>query len=137
DRGYVRLVQGYVLLMGLTALNTSYVLPQNCGPSLPPAVDAAVRFPFTPTRMIRRRHVYHLAGYDPIDPASQHRRFVRQLAILKRTWNVVAAASVLERDHARAWWRVSARAANWQVEAVHERLAWDDIVPGDLAGPLP
>jgi hypothetical protein len=86
--------------------------------------------------MIRRRHVYHLAGYDPIDPASQHRRFVRQLAILKRTWNVDAVASPLERDQARVWWRVSARAANWQVEAVHELLPWDDIVRSDLAGPL-
>jgi hypothetical protein len=86
--------------------------------------------------MIRRRHVYHLAGYDPIDPANQHRRFVRQLAILKRTWNVDAVASPLERDQARAWWRVSARAANWQVEAVHELLPWDDIVRSDLAGSL-
>jgi hypothetical protein len=86
--------------------------------------------------MIRRRHVYHLAGYDPIDPASQHRRFDRQLAILKRTWNVDAVASPLERDQGRAWWRVNARAANWQVEAVHELLPWDDIVRGDLAGSL-
>jgi len=86
--------------------------------------------------MIRRRHVYHLAGYDPIDPVSQHRRFVRQLAILKRTWNVDAVASALERDDARAWWRVSARGANWHVEAVHELLHWEDIIRADLAGPL-
>src|SRR5215471_6270124 len=91
---------------GFPALNPSCALTPNCGPSLPPAVDAAVRFSFTPARMIRRRHVYHLAGYDPIDPVSQHRRFVRQLAILKRTWNVDAVASALERDDARAWWRV-------------------------------
>jgi pimeloyl-ACP methyl ester carboxylesterase len=87
--------------------------------------------------MIRRRHVYHLAGYDPIDPASQQRRFVRQLAILKRTWNVDATVSALERDHARAWWRVNAHAANWQVEAVHELMGWDDIIRADLAGALP
>jgi hypothetical protein len=86
--------------------------------------------------MIRRRHVYHLAGYDPIDPPSQHRRFVRQLAILKRTWNVDAVASPLERDRVRACWRVSARGANWQVEAEHELFPWDDIIRGDLAGPL-
>jgi hypothetical protein len=102
-----------------------------------PAVDAAARFSFTLARMIGRRHVYHLAGYDPIDPASQHRRFVRQLAILKRTWNVDAAASALEGDATRAWWQVSARGANWQVDAVHELLPWDDIIRGDLAGPLP
>src|SRR5262249_14511427 len=42
-----------------------------------------------------------------------------------------------ERDGVRAWWRVSARGASWQVDAVHELLAWDDIIRGDLAGPLP
>jgi hypothetical protein len=87
--------------------------------------------------MIRRRHVYHLAGYDPIDPASQHRRFVRQLAIFERTWNVQAVVTALERDDRRASWRISARGANWQVEAVHELLAWDDIIRRDIAGPLP
>src|SRR5947209_433039 len=87
--------------------------------------------------MIRRRHVYHLAGYDPIDPAAHHRRFVRQLAILKQTWNVDATASALARDRSRAWWRVNARAANWQVEAAHELFLWDDIVRADLAGAMP
>src|SRR5262249_33852441 len=32
---------------------------------------------------------------------------------------------------------VSARAANWQVEAGHEALLWDDIVRGDFARPFP
>jgi hypothetical protein len=37
----------------------------------------------------------------------------------------------------RAWCTVRARAANWQVEAVHEALLWDDIVRGDFTRPLP
>ena len=34
----------------------------------------------------RRRHVFHIAGYDPIRPAQQYRRFVRELAIFQETW---------------------------------------------------
>jgi hypothetical protein len=89
--------------------------------------------------MIRRRHVYHVAGYDPIDAGAQYRRFTRQLDVFRRTWNVDATLSALEQSNAqsRAWWTVSARGANWQVEAVHEALLWDDIVRGDFARPFP
>jgi len=89
--------------------------------------------------MIRRRHVYHVAGYDPIDAGAQYRRFARQLDVFRRTWNVDATLSALEQSNAqsRAWWSVSARGANWQVEAAHEALLWDDIVRGDFARPFP
>jgi hypothetical protein len=43
--------------------------------------------------MIARRHVFHVAGYDPYDIAAQHRRFRRELAKFETTWNVSAAAS--------------------------------------------
>jgi Alpha/beta hydrolase family len=89
--------------------------------------------------MVRRRHVYHLAGYDPIDAGAQYRRFARQLDVFRRTWNVDATLSGLEQsnEQSRAWWTVRARAANWQVEAVHEALLWDDIVRGDFTRPFP
>lgn len=89
--------------------------------------------------MVRRRHVYHIAGYDPIDAGAQYRRFTRQLAVFQRTWNVDATLSDLEQSstQSRAWWTVRARAANWQVEATHEVLLWDDIVRGDFTRSLP
>jgi len=89
--------------------------------------------------MVRHRHVYHVAGYDPIDAGAQYRRFVRQLDVFRRTWNVDASVSELEQDsdQSRAWWSVRACAPNWQVEAVHEALLWDDIVRGDFTRPLP
>lgn len=89
--------------------------------------------------MVRRRRVYHVAGYDPIDAAAQYRRFTRQLDVFQRTWNVGATLSDLERsdEQSRAWWTVKARAANWEVEADHELLLWDDIVRGDFKRPLP
>jgi pimeloyl-ACP methyl ester carboxylesterase len=87
--------------------------------------------------MVRRRHVYHLAGYDPVDCASQHRRFRRELETFKRTWKVDANASELERrsDGSRVWWTVHARSPGWQVESVHEPFQWDDIVRRDIERP--
>lgn len=41
----------------------------------------------------RRRHVFHIAGYDPIRPAQQYRRFVRELAIFQETWGTRATLS--------------------------------------------
>ena len=35
-----------------------------------------------------------------------------------------------------ARWALSARGVNWQVEAVHELLLWDDIVRGDFSRPM-
>jgi hypothetical protein len=50
------------------------------------------------SRMVRRRHVYHVAGYDPIDAGAQYRRFRRQLDIFQRTWNVAATLSEHSND---------------------------------------
>jgi hypothetical protein len=47
--------------------------------------------------MVRRRHVYHVAGYDPIEVGAQYRRFTRQLEVFQRTWNVQAILSELAR----------------------------------------
>jgi pimeloyl-ACP methyl ester carboxylesterase len=89
--------------------------------------------------MIARRHVYHLAGYDPIDAEAQHRRFTRQLDIFRRTWNVNASLSAIERpqDEPAARWTVNTQGPGWNVEAVHEVWLWDDIVRGDFKKPLP
>jgi len=89
--------------------------------------------------MVRRRHVFHIAGYDPMDAAAQYRRFARQLDVFQRTWNVETSVSELAQDseQSRAWWTVRARGPNWQVETVHEILLWDDIVRADFRRPLP
>src|ERR1700728_1589249 len=88
--------------------------------------------------MVKARHVYHLAGFDPIDAGALHRRFARQLELFQHTWKVEATLSELHRsdDRSRAWWTVNARAANWDVKAVHEIMLWDDIVRNDFARPL-
>jgi pimeloyl-ACP methyl ester carboxylesterase len=89
--------------------------------------------------VVRRRHVYHVAGYDTIDAGAQYQRFARGLDIFRRTWQVDAILSELERSNEppRTRWRTTTRAVDWQVEAVHEVLAWDDIVRLDFTRTMP
>ncbi len=88
--------------------------------------------------MVRRRHVYHVAGYDPIDAGAQYRRFARQMDVFRRTWSVAPTLSDSEQPSGQpsVRWTVETRAANWQVEAIHEVLLWDDIVRGDFTRSL-
>jgi hypothetical protein len=87
--------------------------------------------------MITRRHVFHVGGYDPIPVEARYRRFQRELAIFERTWNVTAAVSDLEQDpeRSRAWWTVTTRGPNWQVQTTYEVLFWDDIILRDFTRP--
>jgi pimeloyl-ACP methyl ester carboxylesterase len=98
-----------------------------------------VEAPLSPVgKRCKRRHVYHLPGYDTADCEAQYRRFAGQLARFKRTWPVQATLSELERSNpqSRGWWTVQTHSTDWQVETVHEVLLWNDIVLGDFARPL-
>lgn len=87
--------------------------------------------------MIRRRGVYHIAGYDPIG-SSWYRLFKRELPTFARTWNVSSAISDLSpaTQHSNPQWTVTTDARNWQVQTTYELLLWDDIVLADLARPM-
>ncbi len=84
--------------------------------------------------MVQRRLVFQIAGYDPVSPARQHRRFARGLPVFAKTWNVTATASELSSPSAdaAARWTVATRGVNWQVDAAFEPLCWDDIVSIDF-----
>jgi pimeloyl-ACP methyl ester carboxylesterase len=87
--------------------------------------------------MIRRRGVYHIAGYDPIG-AAWHRIFKRELATFARTWNVSSEVSdpTPRSLNSNPNWVVTTIASNWQVETIYEPLLWDDIVLADFARPM-
>jgi hypothetical protein len=86
--------------------------------------------------MIARRHIFHLAGYDPISVASSHRRFRRELATFAQTWGVEAGAGEIERHEDFSCWKATARGRNWAVTSVYEPLDWHDIVRADMERPL-
>ena len=85
--------------------------------------------------MIARRHVFHVAGYDPYDIGALHRRFRRELAKFATTWNISTAVSDVTQQAGVTSWNVTARGPSWTVETTFEPLAWDDIVRADIAKP--
>ena len=89
--------------------------------------------------MIRRRHVFHIAGYDPVAASRQHRSFVRQAPIFAKTWNLTASVGDLQTAvrmiRARAG-RQRRRGANWQIGSIYEPLQWDDLVRADMSRPM-
>ena len=85
--------------------------------------------------MIARRHVFHVAGYDPYDIEAQHRRFRRELEKFATTWNVAASASDVASNAGVTAWTATVRGPNWTVETTFEPLDWHDIVRADLAAP--
>lgn len=86
---------------------------------------------------VSKRCVFFLGGYEPMAPARQYERFVRELARFERTWNVTASVSEmsLSDDHAIALWRVETRGPNWAVETEYRALLWGDVVEADFGRP--
>ena len=67
-----------------------------------PQVAAAEEESSRPGKRFKRRHVYHLPGYDTAGCEAQYRRFAGQLVRFKRTWPVEASLSV---SPSQAWGR--------------------------------
>lgn len=85
--------------------------------------------------MIARRHVFFLAGYDPIDLRAQHSRFRREVAKFEKTWSVSADVSDRETGPDGERWHLTTRGPGWTVSTLFEPLDWHDIVVADLARP--
>ena len=85
--------------------------------------------------MISRRHVFFLAGYDPIDLRSQHSRFRREAAKFEKTWGVAADISGMEMVGASERWSLTTRGPGWTTSTIFEPLDWHDIVAADLTRP--
>jgi hypothetical protein len=83
---------------------------------------------------VRKRCVFFLGGYEPITPARQHERFVRELTRFSGTWNVTTSVSDMSvsGDGAIALWRVDTRGPNWSVETEYRSLLWGDLVEADF-----
>lgn len=79
----------------------------------------------------RKRHVFHIAGYDPASPDQFYRRFSRQFDIFKRTWNVDGTLSARDAASLFPRWSISTRGANWTSETTFELLDWDDLISRD------
>jgi hypothetical protein len=83
--------------------------------------------------MVSKRYFFHASGFDPHDPAAQHRRFVREAMRFAGTWNVASHVSGLQRNGtSESRWTVTTRAPGWEVITDYDLLDWSDIVRGEL-----
>jgi hypothetical protein len=87
--------------------------------------------------MVRKRHVFFIAGFDPYNVAGLYRRFRREAAVCAKTWSVDAKVSDLSQSSDLAGgWTIAASGPNWTTQTTYEPWAWHDIVRADVAGPM-
>ena len=99
-------------------------------PALPDPLPNCAH-PTEPGSMVHRRCFFHTPGFDPHDPGTQYRRFVRELARFATTWNVEARVTAQHGEQ----WDVTASAPGWRVETTFVLFDWSDIVGTELRRP--
>jgi hypothetical protein len=87
---------------------------------------------------IRKRRVYLLTGYEPLEAAAHHHRFDREIRRFDRTWSLTSRVGPMERrpDAPVASWPVTVEGPDWRTETDVRLLAWDDVIGEDVARPM-
>ncbi len=88
--------------------------------------------------MVRQRHVFYIAGYDPQGVSGYYRLFRRELSRFMRLWpvNVSLSDPKIDEDGILGRWQIKTVGPNWCVDTTYEFLRWEDIVARDLRRPL-
>jgi hypothetical protein len=87
--------------------------------------------------LVKKRCVFFLGGYEPIPPARQRERYIRELERSGRVWSTKTEVGPLELAPERmvATWRIAASGPNWSTDAKYRSLLWHDAVLADFARP--
>lgn len=87
--------------------------------------------------MIRRRHVFYIAGYDPLGLQHYRRMFSREIARSKKVWPIDATVTdaVMDSDGKAGRWQIDSSGPNWRVQTTYEYLRWDDLIAQHMARP--
>jgi pimeloyl-ACP methyl ester carboxylesterase len=83
---------------------------------------------------VRKRCFVHLAGYEPVGADQSYRRFIREMARFKDTWNVQGSVSLprYSPDQCMVSWTVHTWGPNWRLDTEFHNLLWDDFVTADM-----
>ncbi len=90
-----------------------------------------------PPLMVRRRLVLHVPGYEPLTAEAQYRRLCRTLDRTADAWTLTATTGPAEVTAGVCAFRARLAGPGWATDAEIRILAWDDLIAGDLAKPLP
>lgn len=88
-------------------------------------------------RYVRKRHVIHVGGFDPIDAERLDHRVVGGVSKLASLWNISARASKPEfsADGRLTSWQVDTGGPNWSTETRYTVLRWDDLIAVYMGAP--
>ena len=88
--------------------------------------------------MVRRRHVFYVAGYDPQGLAGYYVLFRRELERARKIWPIEIRLTEPESDAngITGRWIIDAAGPNWSVATTYEFLRWEDIVVRDMSRPM-
>lgn len=93
--------------------------------------------PADETRVVRRRHIIYVEGYDPQGAKGYYRLFERGFARFLKIWPLKARLGALQlesQDFAR--WEIEAAGPNWQVATRYDFLRQEHIIRGNMGEPL-
>jgi hypothetical protein len=82
----------------------------------------------TPPRLVEKRRVVHISGFEPIGPEGLDRRMKSGLRRFGELWSAsaVSAPPMASKDGRAVVWDVEAKGPNWQTETRYTVLRWDD-----------
>jgi hypothetical protein len=84
----------------------------------------------TRSPFIRKRHLIHIAGFEPVTPEVLNRRLTSGLNRFSKLWGVTARRSEpdLAGDGHEISWMVETRGPNWTNTCRYTVLRWDDLM---------
>jgi hypothetical protein len=83
-----------------------------------------------PLRLVRRRRVVHISGFEPIGVDGLDRRMKSGLRKFAALWSATATASapVTSEDGRAVTWDVVSTGPNWSTECRYTVLRWDELM---------
>lgn len=78
-----------------------------------------------------RRVFVHIAGYYPLPPEINRRRFEREYARSLKAWSLTGSFGAMSEADAFSAWDVSTQGSGWASEVEHILFRWDDIIEAD------
>ena len=93
-------------------------------------IGAARAMSETPPRLVERRHVVHVSGFEPIGPEGLDRRMKSGLRKFGELWGATASASApaVAADGRSVTWEVTTRGPNWSTACRYTVLRWDHLM---------
>jgi hypothetical protein len=88
-------------------------------------------------RLIRRRHVLYVEGYDPQGAEGYHNLFTRSFRRFLKNWPLKTAIGDLQIDSDDlAHWTIESAGPNWQVSTRYEFLRQEQMIRANMAEPM-